>query len=56
MGRAFAVSMALNFAGFPIGSAIGGAVVPISLEAAIGIAIGAQIVGAVLAQRLPKEP
>jgi MFS family permease len=55
MGRAFAVSMALNFAGFPIGSAIGGAVVPISLEAAIVIAIGAQIAAALLAQRLPKE-
>jgi MFS family permease len=55
MGRAFAVSMALNFAGFPIGSAIGGAVVPISLEAAIAIAIGAQIAAALLAQRLPKE-
>jgi MFS family permease len=55
MGRAFAVSMALNFAGFPIGSAIGGAVVPISLEAAIAIAIGAQIAAALLAQLLPKE-
>jgi len=55
MGRAFAVSMALNFAGFPIGSAIGGAVVPISLEAAIAIAIVAEVAGAILAQRLPRE-
>lgn len=55
MGRAFAVSMALNFAGFPLGSAIGGGVVPTSLEAAIGVAIVAQLVAAVLAQRLPKE-
>jgi len=55
MGRAFAVSMALNFAGFPLGAAIGGAVVPVSLEAAILIAIVAEIGGAILAQRLPKE-
>ena len=55
MGRAFAVSMALNFAGFPIGSALGGVVVPLSLELAIGIAIVAQLVAAVLAQRIPRE-
>ena len=47
LGRAFAVSMALNFAGFPIGSAIGGAVVPISIAAALALAILFQIVGAV---------
>jgi MFS family permease len=55
MGRAFAVSMALNFAGFPIGSAIGGAVVPLSLEIAIVIGIVAQVLGALLAQRLPRH-
>ncbi len=55
MGRAFAVSMALNFAGFPVGSALGGFVVPLSLELAIGIAIVAQLVAAVLAQRIPRE-
>ncbi len=55
MGRAFAVSMALNFAGFPIGSALGGALVPISIEAAIVVAIAAQVVAAALAQRLPRE-
>lgn len=55
MGRAFAVSMALNFAGFPLGSAIAGAIVPVSLEAAIVIAIVAEIGGAILAQRLPRE-
>ncbi len=55
MGRAFAVSIALNFAGFPVGSALGGAVVPISLDLAIGLAIVAQLVAAVLAQRIPRE-
>ncbi len=47
LGRAFAVSMALNFAGFPIVSAIAGAVVPISIAAALALAIVFQVVGAV---------
>src|SRR5687768_5350457 len=47
LGRAFAVSMALNFAGFPIGSAIGGAVVPVSIVAALALAILFQVLGAV---------
>jgi predicted MFS family arabinose efflux permease len=55
MGRAFAVSMSLNFIGFPIGSAIGGALVPISLEAALAVAIVANVTAALLAQRLPRE-
>ena len=49
LGRAFAVSMALNFAGFPIGSAIAGAVVPVSIELALGLAVVATVAGAVLA-------
>jgi MFS family permease len=56
MGRAFAVSMALNFVGFPIGSALGGAIVPISLELAIVIAIAANCAGAAVAFfGLPRE-
>jgi MFS family permease len=55
MGRAFAVSMSLNFIGFPIGSAIGGALVPISLETALAVAIVANVTAALLAQRLPRE-
>jgi MFS family permease len=35
LGRAFAVSMSLNFIGFPIGSAIGGALAGSSLELAL---------------------
>jgi predicted MFS family arabinose efflux permease len=49
LGRAFAVSMALNFVGFPIGSAIAGAVVPLSIELAFGLAVAATVAGAVLA-------
>ncbi|HUG05275.1 MAG TPA: MFS transporter [Candidatus Limnocylindria bacterium] len=56
LGRAFAVSMALNFAGFPIGSAIGGAVVPISIAAALAAAVLLQVVGAVFSMvAIPAE-
>lgn len=56
LGRAFAVSMALNFAGFPIGSAIGGAVVPISIAAALALAIAFQVLGAVFSMvTIPAE-
>ena len=56
MGRAFAVSMALNFVGFPIGSVVGGLVVPISIELAIAIAIFANCAGAAVSYfTLPRE-
>jgi len=56
LGRAFAVSMALNFAGFPIGSAIAGAVVPISIAAALAAAVVFQILGAVFSMiAIPEE-
>ena len=48
MGRAFAVSMALNFAGFPIGSAIAGFIVPLSIEATIAVAVAANVLGAIV--------
>ena len=52
MGRAFTVSMNLNFSGFPIGAAIAGVLVGISIEAAIVFAVLANLAGAVLAQLL----
>lgn len=56
LGRAFAVSMALNFAGFPIGSAIGGAVVPLSITAALAAAVLFQVLGAVFSMvAIPAE-
>src|SRR5256884_925683 len=56
LGRAFAVSMSLNFIGFPVGSAIGGAVAPISLELAFVGAIVLEVIAAVLSFALiPKE-
>jgi MFS family permease len=56
LGRAFAVSMSFNFIGFPIGSALGGAVAPISLEAAFFSATVLCAVAAVLAfAMIPRE-
>ncbi len=49
MGRAFAVSMSFNFAGFPIGSAIGGLLAGRSIELAIGVSVVACIVACGLA-------
>ena len=49
LGRAFAVSMSLNFIGFPVGSALGGALAPISLEVAFGAAFALNVVAAIIA-------
>ena len=46
LGRAFAVSMSLNFAGYPIGSAIGGSLVAVSPELALSVALGFWLVAA----------
>jgi len=48
LGRAFAVSMSLNYIGFPIGSALGGAVAPLSLEVAFLAAMGLTAIAAAL--------
>jgi MFS family permease len=48
LGRAFAVSMALNFIGFPIGSALGGALATISPELALLTAVGFSALAAIL--------
>jgi predicted MFS family arabinose efflux permease len=56
LGRAFAVSMSLNFIGFPVGSAVGGAVAPISLELAFIGAVVLEVIAAALSFALiPKE-
>jgi MFS family permease len=51
-GRAFAVSMGLNFAGFPVGAAIGGALAAGSLGAAVVPGIVACFLGIVFAAAL----
>ncbi len=49
LGRAFAVSMAFNFLGYPIGAAIAGAVAATSIEAAIWIGVAACLVATLFA-------
>ena len=39
MGRAFAVSMSLNFLGYPIGAAIGGTLVASGTDVALAVAV-----------------
>ena len=57
LGRAFAVSMSLNFLGYPFGAAIGGALVGIGIEAALAVAVVATALGALVAWWLiPRTP
>jgi len=49
MGRAFAVSMSINFAGFPIGASVAGTIAAVSIDAAVVMGIVASFVGAGLA-------
>ena len=49
MGRAFAISMSFNFAGFPIGSLIAGAFVEQALELTVLFGVAACLVGAAAA-------
>ncbi|HXA27924.1 MAG TPA: MFS transporter [Candidatus Angelobacter sp.] len=53
-GRAFAVSMALNFAGVPIGSGIAGPLVSVSTTLALGVAAGLGAMAAVLCVTVPR--
>jgi predicted MFS family arabinose efflux permease len=48
LGRAFAVSMSLNFLGYPFGAAIGGTLVTIDPALAIGVAVLASALAGVL--------
>ncbi len=52
MGRAFAISMAFNFAGFPVGAAIAGWLASFSIEAAVVAGIVASIGGTIMAWTL----
>jgi MFS family permease len=49
MGRAFAVSMSLNFLGYPFGAAIGGGLVGVGIEAALAVAVVATGLATVVA-------
>ena len=56
MGRAFAISMAFNFSGFPIGAAIAGVLADTSLDLAILVAVVACVASAFFAAAMvPKR-
>ncbi len=56
MGRAFAVSMAFNFVGYPIGAALAGILASISLQASIIVGVVACLVGAgAAATMIPRQ-
>jgi predicted MFS family arabinose efflux permease len=55
MGRAFAVSMSLNFTGFPIGSALGGLLVTRSVELTVILAAATALLAAIAVWRLVPE-
>ncbi|HEY3163540.1 MAG TPA: MFS transporter [Candidatus Limnocylindrales bacterium] len=56
MGRAFAVSMAMNFVGYPIGAALAGLIAAVSIEAAIVVgAVAAVVAGLVAAVMIPRR-
>jgi MFS family permease len=52
MGRAFSISMAMNFSGWPIGAAIAGWLASFSIEAAVVMGIVAAALGTILAWTL----
>ena len=57
MCRAFAVSMSLNFLGYPIGAAVGGSLVAVDVQAAIAVAVVATALGTLVAWWLiPRTP
>jgi hypothetical protein len=56
MGRAFAVSMSLNFLGYPIGAAIGGVLVVVSTEAALAVAVVFTVLAGISASFLLPRP
>jgi len=48
LGRGFAVSMAANFMGYPIGAAIGGTLVAISLPGSVVLGVGFILLGTII--------
>jgi MFS family permease len=56
MGRAFAVSMAFNFVGYPIGAALAGAIASVSIDAAIVVgAVACLMAGLLAAVMIPRR-
>ena len=56
MGRAIAISMSLNFIGFPIGSAISGPLLQLGLGLTFGVSAALLAAGAVVAYLAVPDP
>ncbi len=57
VGRAFAISMALNQSGYPIGAAVGGLLIATSIDSAVTVAVVMACLGTILAiLLLPRSP
>ncbi len=54
-GRAFAVSMALNYAGAPLGAAVAGPLIHLSITLTLVVAAGLAVLGALVTWRIPAE-
>jgi MFS family permease len=55
LGRAFAVSMALNIVGIPVGAALAGPLIAVSTMAAMGAAVLFSVVSTVMPLTIPKD-
>jgi predicted MFS family arabinose efflux permease len=55
LGRAFTVSMAMNFIGVPVGSALGGPVLAVSVTGAFLLMALANVAGALLVLVIPSQ-
>ncbi|GAC1336810.1 MAG: MFS transporter [Candidatus Dormibacteria bacterium] len=56
LGRAFAVSMSVNFIGFPLGAALGGPIVARSAEVALVLGVATQVVaGGLIYLLVPRD-
>jgi MFS family permease len=47
LGRAFAVSMSINFAGYPVGAVVGGMLIGIGSGIALGVAVAFTVLAAI---------
>ena len=55
LGRVMSISMSLNLAGFPLGSALAGMVVTTSLSATFALAGVASVIGAIATASIPRD-
>jgi hypothetical protein len=55
LGRAFAVSMAFNAVGIPVGAGLAGPLIGVSVSAAMWVAVAFSTLSALMPVTIPKE-